>query len=342
MQLKKPIFVLMSFLVTLVIVVPSLLVLPYHHAETKQPSTQAEVASADASASNVPQTVTSNVEVAVYRSKLKKIEHVPLEDYVVGVVAAEMPADFEMEALKAQALTARTFVVKRMISGAVLPNKADVTDTIDTQVYYSLSDLQKQWGKSYDAKIGRIQKAVRATAGQVLTFDKQPITAAFFSTSNGYTENAEDYWGSPVPYLKSVDSPWDKNTPKFLSEQTVSIADFEKKLGVKVLANGKVGNIIDRTSGQRVKTVSFDSKKLSGREVREKLGLRSSDFTWKQEGSQIVITTKGYGHGVGMSQYGANGMAKEGKSYKDIVMHYYQGVQIAGVNEYEQKLTAKK
>jgi stage II sporulation protein D len=109
-----------------------------------------------------------------------------------------------------------------------------------------------------------------------------------------------------------------------------------------VLTNWKVGNITERTSGQRVKTVSFSGKQLSGREVREKLGLRSSDFTWKQEGSQIVITTKGYGHGVGMSQYGANGMAKEGKSYTDIVQHYYKGIEIKGVNEYEQKLTAKK
>lgn len=341
MELKKPIFIFVSLLVLLVIVVPSLLVLPYH-AETKQPATGKEIDSTAASASNVLPTVTSNVEVAVYRSKQKTVEHVPLEDYVVGVVAAEMPSDFEMEALKAQALTARTFVVKRMINGAVLPNKADVTDTVDTQVYFSLADLKKQWGQSYDAKIERIQKAVRATAGQVLTFDGQPITASFFSTSNGYTENSEDYWGNPTPYLKSVDSPWDKNTPKFLGEQKINVADFEKKLGVKVLANGKVGNITERTSGQRVKTVSFNGKQLSGREVREKLGLRSSDFTWKQEGSQIVVTTKGYGHGVGMSQYGANGMAKEGKSYKDIVQHYYKGIEIKGVNEYEQKLTAKK
>lgn len=341
MKLKKPIFILVSLLVMLVIVVPSLLVLPYH-AETKQPVTGEKVASTAAAAPNVPQAVTSNVEVAVYRSKQKTVEHVLLEDYVVGVVAAEMPSDFEMEALKAQALTARTFVVKRMINGAVLPNKADVTDTVDTQVYSSLADLKKQWGQSYEAKIERIQKAVRETAGQVLTFDGQPITASFFSTSNGYTENAEDYWGNPTPYLKSVDSPWDKNTPKFLSEQKFSVADFEKKLGVKVLANGKVGNIAERTSGHRVKTVSFNGKQLSGREVREKLGLRSSDFTWRQEGSQVIITTKGYGHGVGMSQYGANGMAKEGKSYKDIVLHYYKGIEIKGVNEYEQKLTAKK
>ncbi|MFX3627782.1 MAG: stage II sporulation protein D, partial [Ectobacillus sp.] len=279
---------------------------------------------------------------AVYRSQQKKVENVNIEEYVTGVVAAEMPADFELEALKAQALTARTFVVKRMLKGEALPNKADVTDTVENQVYKNEAELKQLWGKDYDWKIKRIREAVYATAGQVLTYQGEPITASFFSTSNGYTENSEDYWGNAYPYLRSVNSPWDKAAPKFAAEQTFSVADFQKRLGVQVLADGGVGKIVERTSGKRVKTVDFNGKKLTGKQVREKLGLRSSDFTWKQKGDTIIVTTKGYGHGVGMSQYGANGMAKEGKSYKDILAHYYKGVEVSGLNEYEGKLMAKK
>jgi stage II sporulation protein D len=342
MKTTKPIFVLVSFLIALVVIVPSLLVLPFHGKTKEPPKQQAAQAIRTAPASSAPPPAKSAVEVAVYRSQQKKVENMPIEDYVAGVIAAEMPANFEMEALKAQALTARTFVVKRMLAGEELPNKANVTDTIDNQVYKSDAELKKLWGKDYDWKMKRIQEAVKATAGQVLTYKGEPITASFFSTSNGYTENSEDYWGSPYPYLRSVDSPWDKDAPKFTFEQTFSVADFQKRLGVQVLNNGTVGKITERTSGQRVKTVDFNGKKLSGKDIREKLNLRSSDFTWKQQGNNIIITTKGFGHGVGMSQYGANGMAKEGKSYKEILAHYYQGVEITGLNQYEGKLMVKK
>ncbi|WP_028401630.1 stage II sporulation protein D [Ectobacillus panaciterrae] len=340
MKTTQPIFVLVSFLIALVVIVPSLLVLPFH-GKTKEPPKQQKQAQA-VPASSAPAPVKSAVEVAVYRSEQKKVENMPIEDYVAGVIAAEMPANFEMEALKAQALTARTFVIKRMLAGEQLPNKANVTDTVDNQVYKNDTELKKLWGKDYDGKMKRIQEAVKATAGQVLTYKGEPITASFFSTSNGYTENSEDYWGSPYPYLRSVDSPWDKEAPKFTFDQTFTVSDFQKRLGIQVLNDGSVGKIVDRTSGKRVKTVQFSGKTLSGKDIRAKLQLRSTDFTWKQQGNNIVITTKGYGHGVGMSQYGANGMAKEGKSYKDIVAHYYQGVEITGLNQYEGKLTAKK
>ncbi|MGQ0452702.1 stage II sporulation protein D, partial [Bacillus sp. SS-TM] len=253
----------------------------------------------------------------VYREKQKKVETLPVEEYVTGVVASEMNASFEIEALKAQALAARTFVVQRMLSGGK-KNNADVTDTVKDQVYKSKDELKKQWGNNYENNLKKIEEAVSKTAGQVLTYDGKPISASFFSTSNGRTENAADYWGNDYPYLKSVDSPWDQASPKFTSEQIFTVADFQKRLGVKVLADGKVGNIKDLTEGKRVKDVAFQGKTLTGKEVREKLDLRSSDFTWKQQGDKIIVTTKGFGHGVGMSQYGANGMAAEGKKYTDI------------------------
>ena len=128
---------------------------------------------------------------------------------MTGVVASEMNASFEIEALKAQALAARTFVVQRMLSGGK-KNNADVTDTVKDQVYKSKDELKKQWGNNYENNLKKIEEAVSKTAGQVLTYDGKPISASFFSTSNGRTENAADYWGNDYPYLKSVDSPWDQ------------------------------------------------------------------------------------------------------------------------------------
>lgn len=337
MNISKPFFIITALLVALVIIVPAILVIPF----TKAKGNEQTMNPPAVQKLTPPAKTNTDVQVAVYRSNQKTVETVPMEEYVAGVVASEMPANFEMEALKAQALTARTFVVKQMLSGSK-KNNADVTDTVSDQVYKSKAEFKGAWGKEYDHKMKRIEEAVSKTAGQVLTYEGSPITASFFSTSNGYTENAADYWGSDLPYLKSVDSPWDQAAPEFTSEQTFTVDDFQKRLGVKVLADGNVGNITGRTEGNRVKEVAFQGKSLTGKEVREKLELRSSDFTWKQQGSNIIVKTKGYGHGVGMSQYGANGMAKEGKDYTNIVAHYYKGIEIKALDEYEGKLMARK
>lgn len=339
MKFSKPLFITVALLIALVIIVPAALVIPFAKAKVGE-----ETASKTPPAIEsipAPGKADTAVQVAVYREKQKKVETLPVEEYVTGVVASEMNASFEIEALKAQALAARTFVVQRMLSGGK-KNNADVTDTVKDQVYKGKDELKKQWGNNYENNLKKIEEAVSKTAGQVLTYDGKPISASFFSTSNGRTENAADYWGNDYPYLKSVDSPWDQASPKFTSEQTFTVVDFQKRLGVKVLADGKVGNIKDLTEGKRVKDVAFQGKTLTGKEVREKLDLRSSDFTWKQQGDKIIVTTKGFGHGVGMSQYGANGMAAEGKKYTDIVAHYYKGVEIKTMNDYEGKLMVKK
>ncbi|WP_334110123.1 stage II sporulation protein D, partial [Anoxybacillus sp.] len=163
-------------------------------------------------------------------------------------------------------------------------------------------------------------------------YNNEPIEAAFFSTSNGYTENSEAYWQNAFPYLTSVESPWDEQSPKFYEQVTFSVREFEQRLGVTLPKDGSVGKVIARTPGKRVALVDINGKQLTGREVREKLQLKSTDFTWTRQGHNIVITTKGYGHGVGMSQYGANFLAKQGKTYKDIVTYYYQGVRIQDVS----------
>ncbi|WP_459501977.1 stage II sporulation protein D [Bacillus sp. C1] len=336
MKISKPLFIVVALLVALVIMVPAILVIPFPKVTGSKPSEHPPAAQSVPA----PKQVNTAVQVNVYRDAQKKIETMPMEEYVTGVVASEMNASFEMEALKAQALAARTFIVQRMLSGSK-KNNADVTDTVSDQVYKSKEELKKTWGNNYEKNLKKIEEAVSKTAGQVLTYEGNPITASFFSTSNGYTENAADYWGSDLPYLKSVNSPWDQASPKFASEQTFTVADFQQRLGVKILDNGKVGTIKERTTGKRVKDVEFQGKTLTGKEVREKLNLRSSDFTWKQQGKNIVVTTKGFGHGVGMSQYGANGMAKEGKEYTDIVAYYYKGIEIKTLNDYEGKLMAR-
>lgn len=180
------------------------------------------------------------------------------------------------------------------------------------------------------------------TQGKILTYDNKPIEASFFSTSNGYTENAEAYWTSAIPYLKSVKSPWDKQSPKYLATQTFSVPEFQQKLGVQLSGQNTVGQITARTPGHQVATAVINGKKLKGRDIREKLGLRSADFEWKRNGGSITITTKGFGHGVGMSQYGANYMAEQGKSVADIVKHYYQGVDISEADSFLNKYMAKK
>ena len=189
----------------------------------------------------------------MYRSSQDLIEKLPLEQYVVGVVAGEMPADFEKEALKAQALAARTYMVNQLLSDdPSVPKGADVTDTVSHQVYKNQKELATLWGSDYDWKIKKISEAVLETKGKVLTYDDKPITAAFFSTSNGYTENSEAYWTDDIPYLRSVESPWDKASPKFEDQKIIPINEFKQKLGVTLPKDGSVGTITSRTEGKRV------------------------------------------------------------------------------------------
>ncbi|ATF15983.1 stage II sporulation protein D [Brevibacillus sp. HB1.2] len=276
----------------------------------------------------------SSMPVKVYRTEKKAVETLPLETYITGVVAAEMPAEFELEALKAQALAARTYIVRRVKEGKFddVPSGGQVLDTVQHQVYMDEHQRRERWGDQYEWKNKRIQQAVMATAGIILTYQNEPIDATFFSTSNGFTENSDEYWEKPIPYLKSVASPWDIQSPRYEETVVMSTVELEKNLGVKLTqeasTNGSWYRIESRTTGNRVGTISIGGKEFTGREFREKLNLNSSSFTLDLRGNQVFITTKGYGHGVGMSQWGANGMAKSGKSAEQIVKHFYQGISL--------------
>ena len=340
MKSTKPIILAMIIVTLAAMLIPAILVNPFSDGDAggngtvkKEPFIKKET--------DVSLLEKSEIEVAVWRSNADKIEKLPLEKYIAGVVAAEMPADFEVEALKAQALTARTYIMNHMLRDGKEANGADVTDTVEHQVYKDFAELKQAWGADYDKKLNKVARAVLETEGQILTYNGKPITATFFSTSNGYTENAEDLWENPYPYLTSVVSPWDESSPKFHHQTEINVKEFEKRLAVK-LDSKSIGSIIERTGGNRVASVNINGKVISGQDVREALDLKSTDFSWKRKGDTIIITTKGYGHGVGMSQYGANGMAKEGKDFREIVTHYYQGVEITSAKSVTDQLLVQK
>lgn len=241
----------------------------------------------------------------------------PIETYLEGVVGSEMPASFEMEALKAQCVAARTFVTKRDFQ---------VDDTTRTQVYHDDKQMRQIWGNQYDKFHTRVKKALEETKGEILTYKGEAISAVFFSGSCGKTANSEEYWDSKTPYLRSVDSHWDKDEKGYEKEVRIRADEFANKLGFQHKVQ-QIGTPQYYDSGY-VASITIDHIKFSGRKFRELLNLRSSSFHIKKAKDTYIITTKGYGHGLGLSQYGAQGMALEGASYKDILYHYYTGVHI--------------
>lgn len=243
--------------------------------------------------------------------------YLDIESYLEGVISSEMSPAFEMEALKAQCVAARTFVVQRGY---------EVDDTTNTQVYRDDKQLKDIWKDNYDVYHKKIQQAVQETTGEILTYKGKPISALFFSSSCGKTANAQEYWGNKVPYLVSVDSSWDKQSEEYEKSITMSKQEFSTALGFQNTVQ-EIEEPIRYDSGY-VKEIHIDRIVFTGREVREKLNLRSSCFTIKENKDNVVITTKGYGHGVGMSQIGAQAMAEKGKSYKQILSHYYPKTKI--------------
>lgn len=247
--------------------------------------------------------------------------NIALEDYVIGVVGSEMPALFNSEALKAQAVAARTYALKKTSTGATL------TATTSDQVYKTNDQLKAMWGNSYDTYYNKVKNAVLATSGEVMTYNGSYIDAVYFSTSNGRTEDPVYVWNYTAPYLKSVDSKWDVGTTFFNATKTISKSELSSKLGVNVTSISEI-TINSSTTGGRVNSITIAGKEFTGVQIRTLLGLRSADFTVSESGDNIVFTTKGWGHGVGMSQYGANGMANAGDSYSQILKHYYTGISI--------------
>lgn len=258
--------------------------------------------------------------VTIYRSNGTIVQK-ELEEYIVGVVAAEMPASFNVEALKSQSVIARTYALKKISRGELL------TDTVSTQAFIDEAQMKTKWGSDYSKYYNKIKSAVNATKGQNITYNGEYIDAVYHSTSNGKTEDSVNVWGYSVPYLKSVDSSWDKSASSYLKINNKDFSTIMSILGIDINENTEI-NILSRNSSGRVSEVKIGDSTYSGVQLRNLLGLRSADFDISTQNGQLVIITRGYGHGVGMSQYGANGMANAGYNYKDIIKHYYTGVKI--------------
>lgn len=267
----------------------------------------------------------SNSVVRVYREDTKEINLVPIEEYVVGVLAGEMPVDFELEALKAQAVAARSYVMTQMERN--INNEYDVVDTVANQVYLDKTHLITVWKESYTDNINKIKMAVLSTKGEYISYNGKVAEALFFSTSPGVTENSEDIFTNEVAYLRSVDSHWDELSPVYSSNITYTLEEFYELLGLNYQETLNI-EVLEKTSTGRVKKIKINETEFTGNYICSRLSLKSTYFEIILEGTKVVIKNKGYGHGVGMSQYGAEGMAQEGYTYDQILKHYYTGIEI--------------
>lgn len=265
------------------------------------------------------------------------VEQMDMGTYLVGVLRAEMPASFEMEALKAQAVAARTYTLHKMRAGTIANHPdADACDDITCcKAYLSAEDAAAQWGAMaiyYEEKLAR---AVKETDGQVILYDGEPILAVFCSSTNGHTQNAAAVWQSDLPYLQSVDSPEREDlVPNYYSSATFSAAEFRERFlaahpeaELSGGAGGWVGEI-ERNDAGFVTTLCVGGVRVKGNELRTILALRSPAFTVDAADDALTFHVTGYGHGVGMSQYGANILASEGMSCAEILAHYFVGTSV--------------
>lgn len=275
----------------------------------------------------------------VFQADSNQIKEMPLEDYLVGVVAGEMPALFEEEALKAQAVAARTYALRRLKayggSGCPKHPEADIcTDASCCQAYLGENELRRQWGIfSYPGYRLKIAEAVAATQGLVITYDHELIDPLYHASCGGLgTEDAEAVWGNAVAYLVPVKCPHEADSPHVAVEVSFSLSELEQQLGGKVaipVSGGVNLEVLERTASGRVQKLQAGDVTLAGPEVRQRLGLNSTGFTWRlAEAGKVVFTTYGKGHGVGMCQYGANGLAKRDYDFRAILKHYYNGVEV--------------
>ncbi len=247
-----------------------------------------------------------------------------LTDFIIEVVACEMPASYNFEALKAMAVASRTYVLNK------LEDNKNYTYPKTDQCYITIEQMKDRWKEDFNKYYEKIKKAVVETSNEYISYNDDPILALYFSTSNGYTEDVENVFYEDLSYLRSVSSPWDKKSSGFEKSITYDESEFLKLLGIDD-EEIKSATVLGRTEANRVKEIEVNETKFKGTTFRKKLGLRSTDFEVNVNGENVTVITRGYGHGVGLSQYGANGMAKEGKNYKEILEYYYSGVEIKSV-----------
>lgn len=327
-----------AVMVLVVILLPAIIVRSCAPAPAPPQETPAE---------EVPEAI-KTYEITVWNKDTGLAEVMDLEKYIMGVVAAEMPADFSLEALKAQAVAARTYAYGRMTGDyRSKPGVHDgieiCTDPTHCQAWVSRENAKKKWGILFASRNwGRIERAVNETKGLIMAYEGEIINALFHASSPGRTENAQDVWeGKSVPYLRSVESN-DEASKGYITTVAISGEELAEKL-LEAWPDAELPEdfvdgikIVDLTEGGRVKTLKIGNITMKGTEFRSLLGLRSACFSIAAgDDGKISITTTGHGHGVGMSQWGANALAKTGGTFREILTHYYTGIDIVSISDFE-------
>lgn len=278
--------------------------------------------------------------IRLLRNENGTVTEIPLETYVAGVVAAEMPVEFDRDALKAQAVIARTYALRK--ASAVDADDLSHGDLCDDpghcQAYRSPDELAAVWGKSFSENEEKIVSAVKATAGMVLTYEGTYAETYYHSTCGGKTASAKEVWHEDIPYLQSVSCKWDKDAPRYEETSSVALSDLPWLLGsetspcIAVAEGESVAEVPvagEETESGRVASVSYAGLTFRGVDFRKALSLNSACFTMKAEGDTLFVRTRGFGHGVGLCQYGADGMAREGYSFREILSYYYPGTSLS-------------
>lgn len=270
-------------------------------------------------------------QISVLISDTNKIEKMDINDYIYGVVAAEMPALYEKEALKAQAVAAYTYTLNKVLQNAEKPY--DITDSpLSDQSYISKEAAQEKWGDKSAEYEEKIKGAIREVEGEYIAYNEKPILALYHAISGGKTESCKSVFGQDLPYLTVCDSIGDLTAKGYLQTVEITPAEFKEKLSDKVGFSENesdwIGEIKHRDNGY-TESIKICGKSLTGTELRAALSLRSANFDAEYKNGKFVFTTRGYGHGVGMSQAGAQHLAKQGGTYKEILLWYYKGCEIA-------------
>ena len=279
--------------------------------------------------------------IKLFHSGSGQIEELPIDEYLYGVVSSEMPANFEIEALKAQAIVARTYTIYQIMNNSGKHPGADICDNSSCcQAWISKDERLSKWAlEEAESNWNKIVDAVNSTSGKIITYQNKPINAFFHSNSGGKTESSLNIWGGiDYPYLKSVETAGEEGYTQYSSEAKFTKEELLNKLKEKYedceidYSQENCIQILEYTTSGRVKTIKFGNKEIAGTEARTILGLRSTNFTFTISGDEIIFSVIGYGHGVGMSQTGADALAKSGSNCEEIIKHFYTDVEIVEVN----------
>ncbi len=279
--------------------------------------------------------------IQLLHASTAEVEELPLDTYLYGVVSSEMPASFEKEALKAQAVVARTYTIYKIQNNSQKHEGADICDSSACcQEWISKEDRLAKWEESTREEYwNKIVTAVEETKGKIITYEGKPINAFFHANSGGKTETTLNVWGgSGYPYLQTVATTGEEGYTQYQSEVICTKQEFTDKIKEKHsdftidFSQANCIQVLEYTDGDRVKTIQIGNLSLSGVEIRTIFGLKSANFTITIEGDNIKFSVLGYGHGVGMSQTGADSMAKAGSDYVEIIKHFYTGVEVEDVS----------